>query len=191
MLERVEIREPIGEQISIRGGHASAVVSIRATGSRVFPSYTRACTWILLRCTCVRVCGCAAECTSLVNLCYRDRFSHDSVLESTRRGDERPPTRRLFFFFSVDVVVVVAVVSVVFVVVFVVFVLFFVLASCFRLSSSRQLLRPLFLTPARSPQTIYLWLNENGDGPVTALRWKCTFCHLLSLLCHTRLSSLC
>lgn len=30
----------------------------------------------------------------------------------------------------------------------------------------------------------------NGDGPVTALRWKCTFCHLLSLLCHTRLSSL-
>lgn len=35
-------------------------------------------------------------------------------------------------------------------------------------------------------------LNPNGVAPLicpVVLRWKCTFCHLLSRLCHTRVSS--
>jgi len=37
----------------------------------------------------------------------------------------------------------------------------------------------------------YLWANVKGEEPDTPERWKWTFCHLLSRLCHTLVSSDC
>ena len=53
------------------------------------------------------------------------------------------------------------------------------------------LLLKLYFPKKVVSKCFYLWANVKGEEPVTPERWKWTFCHLLSRLCHTRVSSDC